>query len=896
MPRPAPRASTAPAIRILYLAGEAREVTFVSGSFDKTYPHLVFDFSVPVAEVREMLAGEPRHEAVVVGWSVPEAEAIPLIGYIREQRPHLAIVAIGERASDTSREAGADEYVQRGASMLTRLPMVIEESVKTRAEADVIASVPAPAAETAPGGAEDMAVASAPSGPEAADVPPPVPVETIAEDAAATLSDEVTPVAITRIGFAGDAAQARAIASIDSAIEIVPLADVAAGLAAGVGCAVVVVDQSQPSTDVLQTLTDVRALSLPAVLLYEPEAAESVLRACAGEADECIAKEGDWMRQVKLRVEIASERSRRHRAFTALKAREARLRSTIDSLPAAVVRLSAEGTILAANGVATSLFGATDARQLLRKQFYSFVNAPDRDLCIETIAVTSAGESRSIDVWTTTLSGENRAIQIHAVPVAGDAGTTGSVLTVIRDVTDRKRLDASLEQAMTRSVSAPDDAARIAEPADMAEPERIAVADDGAVAADHGAVPAALDVESMRALEASLHRLSREARQWFDSLEASLRDAEANHEAVAATRREEQAAFEVAQSERWRSYDAFVQSAAHPILHTTADGTLIAANPALVTMLGDVSADALLARAAALDALTPIDDWRAAVELWRGTDGSAPVEMRWKRLDGVTLSLLMHGRRIGGQTAADERIEVIAENITARRTLEHRLKRALRWEDVAKVTTGLAADLQQAVRSLGASAELAADTSSPSMLTDLRQQAAHAETLSRQLVAFGRREARQPAQLDVNAMVRELESLLTRLADEHVELVVDLARDVDPAQADRAVIGEALIGLTMAAASALPAGGRILVSTATQDIASRHEAPDGVGPGAYAVLKVTASGWGLASSDAVSAGGALAPIRQAVERAGGSLAVMMTPESSLEFAVYLALVAEMVEV
>ena len=145
-------------------------------------------------------------------------------------------------------------------------------------------------------------------------------------------------------------------------------------------------------------------------------------------------------------------------------------------------------------------------------------------------------------------------------------------------------------------------------------------------------------------------------------------------------------------------------------------------------------------------------------------------------------------------------------------------------------------------------------------------------------------------------MVRELEKLLRRVADEHVELTVDLARQVDLAQADRAVIGEALIGLTMAAASALPAGGRIQISTATTDIASRSEAPDGVAPGAYAVLKLTASGWGLAAGDAHAAGGPIAPIRQAVERAGGTLVVATTPDSSLEFSVYLALVAELVEV
>jgi PAS domain S-box-containing protein len=877
----------------MYLAGEAREVTFVSGSFDKTYPHLVFDFSVPVAEAREALAGELLHEAVVVGWSVPEADAIPLIGYIRERQPNLAIVSIGERSSDSAREAGADEYVQRGASMLTRLPMVIEESVRKRADLP---------AGPAPTGTPDASVEALAADvrfevqPEASPISATeaFPLESAGGEPLGVMPGDATPAATIRIGFAGDVEQARVLASIDASIEIVPIADVATTVAEGSACAAVVVDQGHASLDVLQTLNEVRALSLPAILLYDPAAANAAFRAFAGDADEFVANDGDWMRQVKERIELAAERSRRHRDLAAVKAREARLRATIDTLPAAVVRLSAEGSILAANRVATSLLGATESRQLLRKQFYSFVSAPDRDQCNETVTLVCGGESRSIDVWATTLGGESRAIQINAVPVAGDSGSPGAVLAVIRDVTDHKRLEVSLEQALARTGTIAEPTPAVASLPDTAaatrdhEPEIAAVVER--------AVPPTLDLDSIRALESQLHQVSREARQSFELLETSLRDAETHHETVAARHREEQAAFEAAQSERWRSYDAFVRSAAHPILHTTTDGTLASVNPAFVTLLGDASAEALLARGASLEALTPIEDWRAAVELWREADGTAPLETRWKRQDGTTLLLLMHGRRITGRTAADERIEIIAENVTARRALERQLKRAQRWEDVAKVTTGLAADLQQAVRSLNASAELAVDTSSPAMLADLRQQAAHAETLSRQLVAFGRREARQPAQLDLNDMVRDLESLLRRVADEHVELTLELARQVDTAQADRAVIGEALIGLTMAAASALPAGGRIQVSTTARDVASRNEAPDGVAPGAYAVLKVTASGWGLASAEVHSASGPIAPIRHAVERAGGTLVVVTTPESSLEFSVYLALVAELVEI
>src|SRR6185436_19755819 len=223
---------------------------------------------------------------VVVGWSVPEADASPLIGFIRERHPNLAIVSIGERSSDSAREAGADEYGQRGASMLTRLPMGIEEAVRKRAEPSAAppletgtpsAPVDAPVPETrfemqaaaGPGGATEM-----------------FPLESAGGEPLGVTSAESTPAATIRIGFAGDIEQARILASIDASIEIVPMADVAATGVEGAPCAAVVVDHTQGSLDVQQTLNEVRGLSLPAILLYDPAAADAAFHAFADDADD----------------------------------------------------------------------------------------------------------------------------------------------------------------------------------------------------------------------------------------------------------------------------------------------------------------------------------------------------------------------------------------------------------------------------------------------------------------------------------------------------------------------------------------------------------------------------------------------------------------------------------
>jgi PAS domain S-box-containing protein len=871
--RPTPRAQALPPVRVLYLTGETREITFVTGTFDKVYPHLVLDFSVPLIDVPTLLAGEARHEAVVVGWSVSEADALPLITAARAQQPQMAIVAVGERPPEQSLEAGADEFVPRGASMLTRLPIAIEEAVKKRRE--TAAAAPPPALET-----------FAPAPEANADVPPAAdvaPAET-AEPPAGSPEPAVRT-GVSRLAFVGDLQRAREAAELEGGVDFVAYSTTGEGAT----YAAVVVDQSHAMTNVTQVLADVAAVGLPAILLYEPEAAVQVMRTLAGSAEEFIAKEAGWVRQVALRLDLVAARHRRTSELAAAKAREGRLRATIDGLPAAVIRLSPEGTIMAANAVALSLLGATEPRQLLRKQFHSLVSPPDRAMCMESLTQVCNGESRSIDVWASTLTGESRALQINAVFVTADGNSPAAVLAVVRDVTKSKRLESALEHT-----SAP------AQPAPVPVAEAPVV--DTAAAPPAPVAPAgpAPDAETLRTLEGQLRRLSADARQSFESLEASLRDAEAQHDAVSERQRQEQAAFETAQAERWRSYDAFVQTTTHPMFHLGGEGAIVSGNPAFVALLGADSLEAVLQRAAAPDDLTPAADWRAAVYRWREAAEPSPVESRWKRADGAVLTLVLHGRRIGSQTAADDRIEVIVENVTQRRSLEHQLQRARKWEQVAKVTAGIAGDLQQAVSSLSASAERIAEPSADpaggqAAIADVRQHAATAASLSRQLVSFGRRESRQPEPIDVNEVVRGLDAVLRQMVDEHVALAVNLAPQMDLAQGDRAILGESLVALVMGASAAMPAGGDLLLRTLTREIESRAVAPAGVDPGSYAVVSINATGWGIA--DPVADGNtALAAVAQAVARSGGRLTTTAVAGQSLEFAVYLALAAEVVEV
>jgi hypothetical protein len=263
------------------------------------------------------------------------------------------------------------------------------------------------------------------------------------------------------------------------------------------------------------------------------------------------------------------------------------------------------------------------------------------------------------------------------------------------------------------------------------------------------------------------------------------------------------------------------------------------------------------------------------VGTWLGAaPNSAIVDTRWKRRDGTLATLRLTGRCRPASDGGPTRIEVVAENLSAQRGLEALVRRGRRWEDVARLTTGLASDLRGVVE----------DMNEPARGTTLEAAVTRAADLSRQLVAFGRRGARSAEPLDVNAVVRGVEDVMRRLVDDHIELTFDLAASLELIEGERSVLEEALVNLAVAAGDTLPAGGRLRLVTSSREIG--HASGGGPAPGDYVVLALTAQGWGAATADAGDSA-ALASAQRAVARLGGSLAADAVSDESLSLTVYL---------
>src|ERR1700722_12926094 len=135
------------------------------------------------------------------------------------------------------------------------------------------------------------------------------------------------------------------------------------------------------------------------------------------------------------------------------------------------------------------------------------------------------------------------------------------------------------------------------------------------------------------------------------------------------------------------------------------------------------------------------------------------------------------------------------------------------------------------------------------VLSDVRQIGAAAEraaTLTHQLLAFARREVRHPEVLDINAIVRDVETLLRRTIGEHVHLLTAGAADLQPVRADRGQIEQILLNLAVNARDAMPNGGTVKIATEnfTVDEAYSKLHPV-VEPGRFVRLRVTDTGTGM---------------------------------------------------
>jgi PAS domain S-box-containing protein len=126
------------------------------------------------------------------------------------------------------------------------------------------------------------------------------------------------------------------------------------------------------------------------------------------------------------------------------------LRFVLETQPVTLIRLGRDGTVLAVNEAGLAVIGAERLEKVLNTSFAALLSSTDRTGFIVFLERVASGHRGSLEVELTTLTGTGHTIQVHAAPHPGAPDGIDSVLVTLRDVTESRRLEQSLVDAMAR--------------------------------------------------------------------------------------------------------------------------------------------------------------------------------------------------------------------------------------------------------------------------------------------------------------------------------------------------------------------------------------------------------------------------------------------------------------
>jgi len=318
-----------------------------------------------------------------------------------------------------------------------------------------------------------------------------------------------------------------------------------------------------------------------------------------------------------------------------------------------------------------------------------------------------------------------------------------------------------------------------------------------------------------------------------------------------------------------------------------------------------------------LDRVDPAD--RSAVEsaIHRAaaerSDGS--VLYRTRRADGAIRWINVSGRTIYAEDGTPLRAAGIGQDVTERVRLEEQYRQSQKMEAIGLLAGGIAHDFNNLLTAIEGYSTLMAEAMRPddplqAHLAEVRRAAERATGLTRQLLAFGRRQILEPRVLDLRHSLTSMKPMLQRLIGENVDIVVKEDGKPGHVKADPGQIEQVILNLAINARDAMPRGGTLTfeVSDARLTIADARSGATVV-PGRYTLLTVADSGQGMdpetqarvfepfftTKQKGKGTGLGLSTVYGIVKQSGGYIWVESTPGIGTRFSIYLPRVEEAVE-
>jgi len=300
-------------------------------------------------------------------------------------------------------------------------------------------------------------------------------------------------------------------------------------------------------------------------------------------------------------------------------------------------------------------------------------------------------------------------------------------------------------------------------------------------------------------------------------------------------------------------FASLVQDAPYGIYRVTLQGHFLQVNPALVRMLGYQSESELLQRNIHTDVYASAELQEQLIDYsWPHKDFT-DVEAHWKRKNGDRIIVRLSGRAVEPAGGELPYFEVFAEDVTQRRSLERQLLQSQKMDAIGRLAGGVAHDFNNLLGViLGQTelleAELGTNPSIHRRTEAIDQSARRAANLTKQLLAFSRRQFIEPRVVDTNVIVQDVERLLKRLIGEDIELAMHLSPAAGNIKIDPSQLEQILLNLAVNARDAMPEGGKLILDTALVELdevyARQHL---GATAGEFVLLAVSDTGIGMDS-------------------------------------------------
>ncbi|HET8649136.1 MAG TPA: PAS domain S-box protein, partial [Gemmatimonadales bacterium] len=589
----------------------------------------------------------------------------------------------------------------------------------------------------------------------------------------------------------------------------------------------------------------------------------------------------DWLRHAsgELLAErrLADEREGRLAALEALQVSESRFRGAFDHAAIGMAITAPDGRWLRVNRALCEIFGLPEEK-LVGCSFQSFTHPDDVAANDELLRRALAGEIDRYRMEKRFIPTPGRVVwaALNAVLVRDPAGTPLYFVAQMADITERKNAEAALRESEARYqrvasnvpgvvyqfVFRPDgtsgytfvsEGARalfdvspeealadpralldLIHPADYAEFRGLALA----AAADLGPFRWEGRVR-LRSGEIRYIQIAARAHRQPDGTIISdglVMDVTELH--LASERLEES-------EQRYRSlFDH------HPdaVVWIDLDGRFVSANPAAEVISGYAPAE--LVGSSFVPLIVPehlhltVARFREVVQGTAQSYESTIIHKSGRRVDIAVTSLpIVVGDAVVG-------VFGIVKDLTPQRSLEAQLRQAQKMEAIGQLAGGIAHDFNNLLAAIHSNAELAlsqlGDHPVREDVETIRNAAERAATLTRQLLAFSRKQVVQPRLLDLNSVVRDTERMLRRILGDGVKVQVELTHPLSSVLADRGQLDQVLLNLAVNARDAMPAGGSLTLRTGhvTVDEALAKD-NRGLRPGEYVTLEVEDDGIGM---------------------------------------------------